>query len=95
MTREELLLHLEELADRLAIKVQSESRKNEDPSAFGGYCRIHDQHMIILHSKASVGRKIEIFTDALKRFEINDIYVRPDLRELLKKEDIYPMAKRK
>jgi hypothetical protein len=87
MNREELLLQLEELAGRLNIKVQHESLKNEDPSTFGGYCRSGDQHMIIFHSKASVSRKIEIFTEALRRFEIDDLYVRPDLRELLKKED--------
>ena len=91
MTKEELLTQLEELADRLNIKVQHESLKNEDPTTFGGYCRSEDQHMIIYHSKASVSRKIEIFADALKRFDIEDLYVKPELRELLKKADI-PVA---
>ena len=91
MTSEELLIQLEELAGRLNIKVQHESLKTEDPTTFGGYCRVNDQHIIIYHSKASVGRKIEIFTDALRRFEIDDIYLKPELRELLKKEDV-PMA---
>ena len=88
MTRDELLPQLEELSDRLKIKVQYEFLKNEDPSTFGGYCRVNDQHMIIYHSKASVGRKIEIFTDALKRFDLDDLSVKPELRELLKKENI-------
>jgi hypothetical protein len=91
MTRDELLTQLEELAGRLNIKVRHESLKNEDPSTFGGYCRSEDQHMIIFHSKASVDRRIEIFTEALRRFEIDDLYVKPELRELLKKEDI-PVA---
>ena len=73
MTREELLIQLEELAGRLNIQVQYESVKSEDPSTFGSYCRINDQHMVILHSKASTGRKIEIITDALNRFDIDDI----------------------
>ena len=88
MTREDLLQQLEEIAGRLNIKVQHESLKNEDPSTFGGYCRIKDQHMIIFHSKAPVSRKIEIFTEALKRFEIDDLYLLPALRELLKKDDL-------
>jgi hypothetical protein len=88
MTREELLQQLEELAGRLNIQVQYESLKNEDPSTFGGFCRIRDQHIIILHSKASINRKIEIFTEALRRFDIDDFFMRPVLREHLKKEDI-------
>jgi hypothetical protein len=87
MTREELLVQLEELAGRLNIKVQYESVKSEDPSTFGSYCRINDQHKIILHSKASIGRKIEIITDAFNRFDIDDVYLVPALREHLKKEE--------
>ena len=87
MTREELLVQLEDLADRLNIQVQYESVKSEDPSTFGSYCRINDQHMIILHSKALIGRKIEIITDALKRFDIGDVYLVPALREHLKKDE--------
>jgi hypothetical protein len=88
MIREELLIQLEELAGRLNIQVQYESVKSEDPSTFGGYCRSNDQHKIILHSKASTGRKIEIITDALKRFDIDDVYLVPALREHLKKDEI-------
>ena len=86
MTKEELLQQLEELALKLNIKVHSEALKNEDPAIFGGYCRSKDQHLIILHSKASLNRKIEIFTEALSRFDIDDLYLRPDLREYLRKQ---------
>ncbi len=88
MTREELLVQLEDLAGRLNIQVQYESVKSEDPSTFGSYCRINDQHMIILHSRALIGRKIEIITDALKRFDIGDVYLVPALKEHLKKDEI-------
>jgi len=85
MNREELLQQMEELADRLNVKVQYASSKKEDPATFGGFCRIRDQQLIILHTKASVNRKIEIFTDALGRFAIDDFSMRPALREQLKK----------
>jgi len=85
MTHEELLIQLEELAGRLNIQIRVESPKNEDPSAFGGFCRIQDQYRVILHSKASFGKKIEILTDALNHFALDDIYMRPALREYLKK----------
>ena len=86
MTHEELLIQLEDLAGRLNIQIQYEALRNEDPSTFGGFCRILDQHMIILHSKASVGRKIDVLTDALKRFNLDDFYMRPALREYLKRD---------
>lgn len=89
MTREELLIQLEELADRLNIQVRYESVKSEDPSTFGGYCRINDQHKIILHSKTSISRKIEIITDTLKRFDIDDVYLVPAVREHLMKDDLH------
>jgi hypothetical protein len=86
MTHEELLIQLEDLARRLNILVQYESLKNEDPSAFGGFCRVGDQHMMIIHSGATTGRKIDIFTEALRRFDIDDLYMRPALREYLNKD---------
>lgn len=84
MTHEELLIQLEELAARLNIEVRYESVKGEDPSTFGGYCRSRDRHIIIAHSKASTRRKIDVFTEALKHFDIDDLYLRPALRDHLK-----------
>ena len=87
MTHDELLIQLENLAGRLNIQVQYESWKDEGPSGFGGFCRIRNQHMIIIHSKPSIIRKIDTFTEALKRFDLDDLYIRPFLREYLGKED--------
>jgi hypothetical protein len=86
MTHEELLVQLEDLAGRLNIQVQYESLKNEDPSTFGGFCRVRDQRMIIIHSKATINRKIDIFAEVLRRFDMDDLYMRPALREYLKKD---------
>jgi hypothetical protein len=86
MTHEELVIQLEDLAGRLNIQVQYESLRNEDPSTFGGFCRVRDQHMVIIHSKATISRKIDIFTEALRHFDIDDLYMRPALREYLHKE---------
>jgi hypothetical protein len=85
MTHEELLIQLEDLAGRLNIQIQYESMRHEDPSTFGGFCRIRDQYVVIIHSKASVGRKIDLFTEAVQRFDLDDCYMRPALREYLKR----------
>jgi hypothetical protein len=86
MTHEELLSQLEDLAGRLNIRVQYESLKHEDPSTFGGFCRVRDHYVVILHSKATAGRKTEILTEAIRRFDIEDLYMKPALRGYLKKE---------
>ena len=84
MTHEELLIQLEELADRLNIEIRYESGKGEDPATFGGYCRIGGRHIIVAHSKASLRRKIDLFTAALGHFDIDDLYLKPALRDHLK-----------
>ncbi|MFA5180811.1 MAG: hypothetical protein WC405_05785 [Syntrophales bacterium] len=86
MTQEELLKQLEELAGRVNVAIRYESLKNEDPATFGGLCRIKEQSVLFLHVKATVKRKIAMITEALKRYDIDEIYLRPALREHLKKD---------
>jgi len=86
MTQEELFKQLEELAGRVNIAIRYESRKSEDPSTFGGLCRIREQPVLFLHARATLGRKIALLTEALQRFDCNGIYLRPALREHLKKD---------
>jgi hypothetical protein len=85
MNQEELLIQLEELAARLDIQVRHESVKSEDPATFGGYCRVGPRHTIIVHSRATTRRKIDLFTGALKRFDIDELFLRPALRDHLKR----------
>ena len=89
MTQEELLRQLEELAGRININIRYESLRNEDPATFGGLCRIEDQAVLFLHAKATVKRKIAMITEALKRRDIDELYLRPALREHLKKDDSF------
>jgi hypothetical protein len=86
MTQEELLKQLEELADKVNITIRYVSLKNEDPATFGGLCRIKEQPVLFLHAKAKVIRKITLITEALKRYDVDEIYLRPALREHLKKD---------
>ncbi|HAJ28344.1 MAG TPA: hypothetical protein DCG53_14075 [Syntrophus sp. (in: bacteria)] len=86
MTQEELLKQLEELAGRVSVTIRYESLKNEDPSTFGGLCRVKEQLVLFLHAKATVKRKIAMITETLKRYDVDEIYLRPALREHLKED---------
>lgn len=85
MTQEELLKQLEELAGRVNVVIRYESLKKEDPATFGGLCRIKEQPVLFLHAKATVKRKIALLTEALKRYDVDEVYLRPALREHLQK----------
>lgn len=73
---------LEELADKLGIPIRYEIIKDELTGP-GGLCRVDGKFILIIDSTAIAKEKIEIMTDALRRFDLDNIYVRPALRELL------------
>jgi hypothetical protein len=78
-----LLNQLEELANKLGVKVRYENINLEESSSTGGLCRLKGEYVMIIHSQAPVKEKIQVITKVLKRFPLGDIYIRPVLRELL------------
>lgn len=74
---------LEELAQRLGITVRYETLKGDGLSHSGGFCRIHGQDVVIISKKATAMEKIHLIVDALKRYDLSQIYILPSLRELL------------
>ena len=77
------LSHLEGLADQLGIAIRYEIIKDDELTGSGGLCRIEGKYILIIHSRATVKEKVQIMTEALRRFDLGDIYVKPALRELL------------
>jgi len=76
------LSQLEGLADKLGIPIRYEKIEDE-LTGTGGLCRVEGNFILIIHSKADVKEKIQIMIEALRRFDLNNIYVRPALRALL------------
>jgi len=74
---------LEVLAGQLGITLRYEPVNVEDSSSNGGLCRIKGHYVLIIHSQASDKEKIRLLTEALRLFPLNDIYLKPALRELL------------
>ena len=85
MNDEVLFNQLEELAEKLGIAIRYENINVENSPGTGGLCRIKGEYVLILHSRLTVREKIRILTGALRQFDLNEIYVRPVLRELLEK----------
>lgn len=80
---ENLLGHLEELAENLNVKVRYEQIKKESAFFPGGLCKVKGEDMIIINSKAAIEDRITILSKALSSFDLSRIYVRPALREIL------------
>ncbi|MBN2282544.1 MAG: hypothetical protein JXO48_01500 [Deltaproteobacteria bacterium] len=74
---------LEALAEQLDIQVRYDRLTGDEPLPGGGLCRVKGAYVIIIDRKATTGEKIMILAEALRHFDLETVYVRPALRELL------------
>ena len=76
---------LEELAERFGIQIRYEPiRQDEDlVKVVGGLCLLRGEYVLIIDSKAAMGDRIRTFAEALRHFDLDQIYIKPALRELL------------
>jgi hypothetical protein len=78
---------LEELAERFGIQIRYEPIKQDEElvKVVGGLCLLRGEYVLIIDSKAAMRDKIRIFAEALRHFDLDQIYIKPALRELLDK----------
>jgi hypothetical protein len=77
---------LEALAYGLGIEVRYEKIPQDDVTISGGLYRLKGKNVIVIDSRAKAKDRIRTLVQALKPFNLNDVYIRPALRELLEKE---------
>ncbi len=80
-----VLEQLEALAYTLGLQIRYERLESESGYSPGGLCKVRDRQMIFIHSSAPVREKIRILIQALKRFDLSRVYLKPALRDLLEK----------
>ena len=82
-----LIDNLEELAERLGIKIRYGAIKQDEDlvNVVGGLCLLRGEYVLIINSKATTMDRIKTLATALKHFDLDQIYLRPVLRELLDK----------
>jgi hypothetical protein len=83
MDNHTVLSQLEGLADQLGIQIRYEKIVEEELTSAGGLCRLKGECFIIINSRATTKDKIQALVKALKNFDLNDVYMRPALRELI------------
>lgn len=79
MNQRETLKLLEETAERLSIKVIYEDLMGE-----GGFCRTPECSYIIINSRLKLAKKIELLKSGLSHLHLDNLYIPPKVRQLLK-----------
>jgi hypothetical protein len=85
MEEDVVIEQLEELARGFGIEVRYEpiSFKEEMINTAGGLCILRGENLLVINSKATVRDKIKVFVQALSHFDLDHIYIKPAVRELL------------
>ena len=91
MDEETVIDHLEELAERFGIQIRYEAIKQDEDSinAVGGLCLLKGEYVLIINSKATAKDRIRTLAMAVKHFDLDQIYIRPVLRELLDRIPVF------
>ncbi len=87
MDENTIIEQLEELIKSFGVQIRSEAIKQDEDlvKVVGGLCLLKGEYVLIINSKATVIERINTLATALKHFDLDHIYLRPVLRELLDK----------
>ncbi|HMT10102.1 MAG TPA: hypothetical protein PKA39_00600 [Ignavibacteria bacterium] len=84
----QMLTELEEVADKLGFKIRYEKGNFE-----GGYCILKESRLLVVNARNEVERRIIIVAKSLKEIGIDDIFVKPNVREIIEKESKRKLSK--
>ena len=87
MDESTIIDQLEELIEGFGVKIRHEAIKQDEDlvRVVGGLCLLRGEYVLIINSKATTMDRIKTLATALKHFDLDEIYLRPVLRELLDK----------
>ena len=77
----------EELIEGFGIQIRYEPmyQDKESIKLVGGLCLLRGENILIINSKATDSDKIKALAEAVRHFDIDQIYILPAVRELLEK----------
>ena len=85
MDENTIIEQLEELIKSFCVQIRNEAIKQDEDlvKVVGGLCLLKGEYVLIIDSKATTMDRIKTLATALKHFDLDQIYLRPVLRELL------------
>ena len=78
MTQELILQGFESLIQNLSIDLRYERGDFK-----GGLCKIDDKNVLIVNNKLPIDKKINLMAVELNRLNLEQIYIRPALRNII------------
>lgn len=75
---EEIIQDLRSVASQLGASVRFEKGDFK-----GGYCLLKESKVIVINKNANLQRKAMILSAALKELGVDEIYLNPQMRELI------------
>ncbi|MCI0707095.1 MAG: hypothetical protein L0Y80_06415 [Ignavibacteriae bacterium] len=81
MTQEELLKELEQLAAQCSVSIRYEKGDFE-----GGFCVLKAERLIVVNKKLAPAKKASILAQGLAEIGIDEVYLKPVLREFIEDE---------
>ena len=87
MDENTIIEQLEGLIKNFGIQIRDEAIKQDEDlvKVVGGLCLLRGEYVLIINSRATTMDRIRTLATALKHFDLDQIYLRPVLRELLDK----------
>jgi len=82
---EEIYQNLKDLADRLGVTVSDQNFRKAGIKVKSGHCIVMDKQYFIMDKHKSLKGKIDILLSFLVTMDHEDLYLLPNIRELLNK----------
>ena len=83
MNESTLLQHLEEIAEKLNLKVNYENLRKLHLFSKGGFYRLQEDHIVLIENSLNLSEKIELLADALGNYDLDEIAMPPAVRKIL------------
>ena len=76
---------LKAIASKLSIEIECRNLKDDEFRFQSGLCKVNGKKMIILDERLPENEQVDIAIEALRKFNLNDFYIVPWVREQIEK----------
>ncbi|MBT5470230.1 MAG: hypothetical protein HOK41_06470 [Nitrospina sp.] len=77
---------LKSVAEKLAIEIEITNLNDQEFQIQSGYCKMNGKDLILLDKNLSLQEQSEVILQALKNFDLENIYVASWIREFIELE---------
>jgi hypothetical protein len=81
MKEKEVLVHFRDIAEKFSCKVIFDKFDGR-----GGHCIAKETEYIIINKRLPFVEQVEVFSNALRHFPVEDIYILPRVRKYIQPE---------